>query len=881
MKKPSKFSAKHTAATVLGLAILAFSARAQTGRDTTPPELPDLEDVTTFTSSDGAHVHFDAVNVTDDTREHVLLSYLPESGSFFPIGSTPVIARATDAAGNVAERRFIVHVKLAQAEVRRRAGNLQIDGPTGWGVMASDSLDGGWSPLGAIDVPLEVPVPDPGDPLPPEKQKFFKLAPPDLQTGFDFNKPETGENIRYVSTGLKTNWKAIKLVNEIKWLEQTGPLNHNQDDLDEAGSKVILEDGDENRWSAGAKLPFPFYFYGKGFTEFCVTRTGLLTFDTSVAGKLHTDTPNDITDSGGALLYRAPNPLPNPELPDYTIAGYQGLQGAPVLDQRVIGWVEGKAPYRQVWIVFATDWILGGNGSPLFPADFHRRNAIVLEESSNRVFIVDMMQSYDLPNQYVVGVQRDASMAVNARSNTMAAPNFRVRPIPMVDANKSDYRDNDYWLFQPFTSRVMKVGKSVVALDNVTDLDEQMSDFIEGRNLPGMSVAIGLGGRMIYDKSFGFADVEDKVKLQPWHRMCIGSTSKLFTAVGLFKMVDLGLISLSDLDDPVFAEGGLLANDNLTKAISDGVKKGTHTEKDQSILETITLRHLVSHTSSLPSTGDDLAAAEAYHDGNYNATDLESGLRWFMENRSRIKISGTETKPLPGAVYSYSNSGMGLVGRAIELATGDSYPQFIYDNVQIPLKILGMNTARVPKSANTYIDTDRYEFYEGGRIHPPSKFVGIPGPINYDYTKLYGPAGGWVGTARDLLRFAFGFDGMPNHPDLLPASLRDAMFTRPFPGATTIGLNPTQPPMHGWQFNPNQELIWHNGSLPQGGSSYLGIWINDGVIDGRLNFNENTIVVSLVSNSRAAGAMGGLASSTATTVDGVKDKIAYWQDLMD
>ena len=55
------------------------------------------------------------------------------------------------------------------------------------------------------------------------------------------------------------------------------------------------------------------------------------------------------------------------------------------------------------------------------------------------------------------------------------------------------------------------------------------------KNLPGLSVAVGVGGDIVWAEGFGWADLEQKVKVAPATRFRIGTASTAFTsaAVGL------------------------------------------------------------------------------------------------------------------------------------------------------------------------------------------------------------------------------------------------------------------------------------------------------------------------------------------------------------
>ncbi len=81
-----------------------------TVNDTTPPSITCPANISVFNDPGvcGAVVNFSAT--ATDNCSGVLLSYLPASGSMFPVGTTSVTATATDAAGNHATCTFTVTV---------------------------------------------------------------------------------------------------------------------------------------------------------------------------------------------------------------------------------------------------------------------------------------------------------------------------------------------------------------------------------------------------------------------------------------------------------------------------------------------------------------------------------------------------------------------------------------------------------------------------------------------------------------------------------------------------------------------------------------------------------------------------------------------------
>ena len=65
---------------------------------------------------------------------------------------------------------------------------------------------------------------------------------------------------------------------------------------------------------------------------------------------------------------------------------------------------------------------------------------------------------------------------------------------------------------------------------------------------PGVAVAISKGGEVVYSKGFGFADLENHIKVSRETVFPIGSITKSFTALAVMQLVEQGKLSL---DAPV------------------------------------------------------------------------------------------------------------------------------------------------------------------------------------------------------------------------------------------------------------------------------------------------------------------------------------------
>ena len=85
-----------------------------------------------------------------------------------------------------------------------------------------------------------------------------------------------------------------------------------------------------------------------------------------------------------------------------------------------------------------------------------------------------------------------------------------------------------------------------MASDLDKKLDEKITASLKKAGAPSVSVAVVQGGKLIYAKAFGFADLESQRPATVETRYAVGSISKQFTAVALLLLEEQGKLSLDD-----------------------------------------------------------------------------------------------------------------------------------------------------------------------------------------------------------------------------------------------------------------------------------------------------------------------------------------------
>jgi CubicO group peptidase (beta-lactamase class C family) len=232
-------------------------------------------------------------------------------------------------------------------------------------------------------------------------------------------------------------------------------------------------------------------------------------------------------------------------------------------------------------------------------------------------------------------------------------------------------------------------------------VDSLVRPYLDSEKLAGIAIAVFKDNEKVLLKSYGFADLEFDIKLPIDASFEIGSNTKQFTAAAIFQLVEKGKLSLED---------------TITKYI----KFNTHGK-------TITIRHLLSHTSGIK---------------GYTELPAFEGITMHPYDRDTI-LRIVEKEDLdfnPGDALIYSNTGFFILGLIIEKVTGLSYEEYIMSNL---FEKAGMtNSYYCSESKVIKNKAHGYETGDKGLIH-----------AGYlDHTWPYS-AGSICSTAEDLVRW--------------------------------------------------------------------------------------------------------------------------------
>jgi CubicO group peptidase (beta-lactamase class C family) len=178
------------------------------------------------------------------------------------------------------------------------------------------------------------------------------------------------------------------------------------------------------------------------------------------------------------------------------------------------------------------------------------------------------------------------------------------------------------------------------------------------------NVLVAEKGKVIFQRSYGYADFNTGRTLNDSSVFELASVSKQFTATGILMLRDQGKLALSDSLRKFFPE---LPYHNIT------------------------LYHMLTHTSGLPD----------YEEHMNKGWDKSK----IAFNNDMIAFLAKEKPPVdfpPGTKWEYSNTAFALLASVVEKVSGQHFSEFLDRSV---FKPLGMNHSRIYNTRRSKKDT--------------------------------------------------------------------------------------------------------------------------------------------------------------------------------
>ena len=240
------------------------------------------------------------------------------------------------------------------------------------------------------------------------------------------------------------------------------------------------------------------------------------------------------------------------------------------------------------------------------------------------------------------------------------------------------------------------------------EVDALAAGFLARPGGVGLSIGVGRRGKLLLAKGYGLADAELEVPAKADTLFRIASVTKQFTAAAVMKLVERGQLSLED---------------TLAQLVPELPTPG----------HTVTLRHLLAHTSGLPSY-----------------TDIEEWAPKIpLELTDAEMVELVAAHPFdfePGADWHYNNSGYYLLGMILARADGTTYGEHLRKALFEPLHL-----ERTRYDSHHDLIPNRAQGYalEGDQL-VNDLHLGMSQP---------GGAGGLLSTGGELVRWSMALTG--------------------------------------------------------------------------------------------------------------------------
>ncbi|MCA1246838.1 serine hydrolase [Massilia sp. MS-15] len=326
-------------------------------------------------------------------------------------------------------------------------------------------------------------------------------------------------------------------------------------------------------------------------------------------------------------------------------------------------------------------------------------------------------------------------------------------------------------------------------------LDARLASLHQASRLPGFAVAVVSDKDVLYQRGFGYADLQARRPYTVDTVQNVGSVSKTVIGVALVKAIELGYFGL----------------DTEIDSILPFKVRHPHTGLP------ITVRHLVTHTSGildddevyghsyivLPGSGQTSPLREQFARTFTVPGRADPGLGAFLKDYlavgGRHYKPGNFAKPAPGSAYHYSNIGSALAAYLVELRSGERFDEFTRRTIFAPLQMRATSWRADPAHAGR----QALAYNRRHQPYPP-------------YALITYPDGGLTTSAADLTRFLMAMvKGYKGGEGVLSKAGFTLLFDPQFaPDALPAG-SPAGEPNSGvfWRIRRNGQ-VGHTGSDP-------------------------------------------------------------------
>jgi CubicO group peptidase (beta-lactamase class C family) len=314
----------------------------------------------------------------------------------------------------------------------------------------------------------------------------------------------------------------------------------------------------------------------------------------------------------------------------------------------------------------------------------------------------------------------------------------------------------------------------------LASFDDAFKSMMQTYDIPNGAFAFAIGNRLLLAHGYSWNDGGFTTQTDSLFR--IASVSKPITAVGVLRLVQDGRL---DLDAP------------LVDLIDLSTAHGTPDPRLGQVTVRMVLQHLGGWDRNL------------IIDPQFDTKTVKQALGLDRPVTIADIVAYMSGEPLqydPGTTFSYSNYGYLLLGRVIETVSGQPYERMIRHQILAPLGITAMRLGGATRA---------------DRLPNEVEYFSTASPTPYEAfdMRVMEAAGGWVGSAVDLVRFG------ALHHRVLDETHRAIMLAPPLIGRDSSDLYYGC----GWEVMVGSDgamiSAWHDGGI-RGSVAIMAFYVN-------------------------------------------------------
>jgi len=261
-------------------------------------------------------------------------------------------------------------------------------------------------------------------------------------------------------------------------------------------------------------------------------------------------------------------------------------------------------------------------------------------------------------------------------------------------------------------------------------IDAVVREQMRRRAIPGVQVAVVRGGRVVYEKAYGIADLETSAPVTRDTAFTLNSSTKSFTGLAVMQLVQDGKVAL---DAPI----------------------GRYLPDLPPAWASVTVTQLLSHLSGLP---DVLIQPKGQGTGSLVGNGGEASAWTAVQAMPFQSPTGTR--------WTYNQTNYVLLGKIIDRVSGMPFKRFMQERQFAPA---GMRHAAFGDARDVVPGRTRTYRYQGGAVGSDTRALEHAWD---EFSPFMRTAGGLNASAGDVARWLVAL----NNGTLMSAANRQAMW---------------------------------------------------------------------------------------------------------